>query len=51
MPRPVHEVGYERVVDGPEAEARELQFNGEAEGPESRCAYSSNPICKLSKSF
>jgi hypothetical protein len=28
MPRPVHEVGYERVVDGPEAEARDLQFNG-----------------------
>jgi hypothetical protein len=29
MPRPVHEVGCERVVDGPEVEARELQFHGE----------------------
>jgi hypothetical protein len=29
MLRPAHEVGYERVVEGLEAEARALPFNGE----------------------
>jgi hypothetical protein len=40
MLRPVHEVGYERVVDGPEAEAGDRQFNGKGEGPEPRCGAS-----------
>jgi hypothetical protein len=40
MLRPVHEVGYERVADGPEAEARDRPFNGNGEGPEPRCGAS-----------